>query len=123
VGGFGNAVVFDTSTTLTTNVAQTASYAIRAFRTVNTVFEGDIWWHVNTGRIYRATVDRINTTTNSTFSEITSGTNTTGTAGNGIIDLSGILNTSTTGERIEFSSNTIKIYDSGNRRRVLLGAL
>ena len=122
VGGFGNAVLFNTATTLTTNVNTTASAAIRAFRTVDTVFAGDIWWHVNTGRIWRATIDRINTTTDSAFVEITSGTRTTG-AGDGLIDLSGILNTASTGERIAFTSSSILIYDSSNRLRVKLGEL
>jgi hypothetical protein len=115
VGGFGNAVVFDTNTTFPTNVSSTASATIRAFRTVNTVYIGDIYWHINSGRVFRATVDRINTTTDSTFVELTNN--------QGFLDLSGILNTGTTGERIEFSSTNIKIYDSGNRRRVILGAL
>jgi hypothetical protein len=123
VGGFGNAVLFNTSTSLPSNINSTASSAIRQFRTVDTVFTGDIWWHVNTGRIWRATIDRIDTTTESSFTEITSGTNTSGTSGNGIIDLSGILNTSTSGERLEFSSSTITIYDTNDNLRVKLGQL
>ena len=121
VGGFGNAVLFNTSTTLPSNINSTASAAIRTFRTVNTVFEGDIWWHVNTGRIWRATVNRVDTTTNSTFVEITSGTRTTG-SGDGLIDLSGILNTASSGDRIEFSSTRIDIFQ-GSSRRVRLGEL
>ena len=54
--------------------------------------------------------------------EITAGTRTSG-AGDGLIDLSGILNTASTGERIAFTSSSILIYDANNKLRVKLGEL
>jgi hypothetical protein len=122
VGGSGNAVIFNTSTNLPSNIDATASAEIRTFRGSDNVFTGDVWWHINTGRIYRSTVDRLDTTTNATFTEITNGTRTTGSTEGGIIDLSGILNTADSGDRIEFSPTRIDIYE-GSSRRVRLGEL
>ena len=89
---------------------------IRQFRTVNTVFIGDVYWHIGTGRVYRATINRINTTTNSSFTELTNN--------QGFMDLSGLLNTGTSpNERVEFKSTSIDIYDNGNNLRVKLGKI
>ena len=116
VGGFGNAVLFDTSSNLPSNINSTASAMIRQFRTVNTIYAGDVYWHIGTGRVYRATVDRINTTTNSTFTELTNN--------QGFVDMSGLLNTGTApNERIEFTSTSIDIFDNSNQLRVKIGKI
>ena len=115
VGGFGNAVLFNTSTSFPSNVNATASSGIKSFRTVDKIFIGDVWWHINTGRVFRST-DNVTGTGTANFTELTNN--------QGFIDMSGLLNTGTSpNERIEFSSTSIDIYDNGNNLRVKIGKL
>jgi hypothetical protein len=66
--------------------------------------------------VFRATVDRIETTTNSSFDELTNN--------QGFLDLSGLLNTATSGARMEFGADNISIFDAVNTfPRVKIGAL
>ena len=115
VGGFGNAVLFNTSTTFPSNVNATASSGIKSFRTVDEIFVGDVWWHINTGRVFRSQ-SRVTGSGNASFTELTNN--------QGFIDMSGLLNTGTApDERIEFSSTSIDIYDNNNDLRVKIGKL
>jgi len=115
VGGFGNAVLFNTSTTFPSNVNATASSGIKSFRTVDKIFVGDVWWHINTGRVFRST-QNVTGTGNANFTELTNN--------QGFVDMSGLLNTGTApNERLEFSSTSIDIFDNNNSLRVKIGKL
>ena len=115
MGGFGNAVLFNTSTSFPSNVNATASSGIKSFRTVDQIFIGDVWWHINTGRVFRST-QNVTGSGSAIFTELTNN--------QGFIDMSGILNTGNApNERIEFSSTSIDIYDNGNSLRVKIGQL
>jgi hypothetical protein len=108
-------VLFNTSTTFPSNVNATASAGIKQFRTVDKIFVGDVWWHINSGRVYRST-QNITGTSTADFTELTNN--------QGFIDMSGLLNTGTPpNERIEFSSTSIDIFDNSNALRVKIGKI
>ena len=68
-GSAGSAISFDTDSTVeSTNALKTA--AIRATRGEDVVLINDIYWHIETGRIFRATSGIVGTTQAAAFAEI-----------------------------------------------------
>ena len=116
-GSAGNAIVFDTDATVNSDTGSNSkSDLVRQFRGVDDLLNNDVYWHIQTGRVFQYQgVSLIDSTADATFTEITTNTG-------GFLALDGIRNTATTGERIIFEDDNIQIHD-GTRVRVRIGNL
>ena len=111
-GAAGNAIVFDTDATINSDTGSSSkSDLVRSFRNENKVLTNDVYWHVQTGKVYQYQGPTV-TTTDVTFTELTS---------SGFISADALVIPSGT-ERTEIRSSGMKIYNN-NVLRVKIGNL
>jgi hypothetical protein len=116
MGAAGNAIVFDTDSTINSDTGgNSKSDLIRQFRGTDEVLNNDVYWHVQTGRVYQYQGTSINSTADVTFTELT-------TADAGFLNLSAIMSAFDGGSELRFENDNIKVV-SNNAVRVRLGKL
>jgi hypothetical protein len=113
--------VFDTDATLNDDApgnGLTKSDLIRAFRNTNELLENDVYWHIQTGRVFQYQ-DSSSTDPNydGNFVELSN----RASGGNGFLSPDA-LTVGSGDDRVEFSSTGIKIF-SGGVLRVVIGDL
>ena len=119
-GSAGNAIVFDTDNTVNSDdTGVTKSDLIRDFRGTNDLLQNDVYWHIQTGQVYQYQGSSVlnNENFNGDFTNLN----------NKLTGQSGFLSPDALklgegNDRVEFSSDGIKIY-SGNVLRVIIGNL
>jgi hypothetical protein len=103
-GSAGNAIVFDTDGTINpdTGSGTTKSDMIRSFRNANEVLTNDVYWHIQTGRVFQYQGSNV-TTADVAFTELTTGS--------GFLSADG-LRVSSDANRLEIRSDVIKIFEN-----------
>ena len=118
-GSAGNAIVFDTDATVNADTgANSKSDLVRGFRGENLVKVNDVYWHVQTGKVfqYQGASDVTNTA-DVAFEELTSSTSTGFLSANALT-----VEEESDGSKIAISSTKIEIFD-GSTLRVKIGKL
>jgi len=101
--------VFDTDGSINSD-SGTNSKAdlVRNFRNENKVLTNDVYWHIQSGRVFQYQGNTV-TTADVAFTELTS------SSGSGFISADALLVSSST-NRVEIRSDKIEVYASGNLR-------
>jgi hypothetical protein len=116
MGAAGNAIVFDTDADVNSDTGSNSkSDLIRQFRGNNEVLNNDVYWHVQTGRVYQYQGTSINSTADVTFTELTR-------SDGGFLNFSAIQSAFASGSEMRFESDRISIL-AGSTVRVRLGRL
>ena len=116
MGAAGNAIVFDTDSTVNSDTGSNSkSDLIRQFRGTNEVLNNDVYWHVQSGRVYQYQGTSINSTSDVAFTELTRWDS-------GFLSFSAIQSAFAGGSELRFESDRIQILSNG-AVRVRLGKL
>ena len=81
---------------------------IRSFRGADEVLTNDVYWHIQSGRVFQYQGSNV-TTQDVAFNELTS------SSGNGFISADALL-VSSSSNRVEIRSDKIEVYAGGNLR-------
>ena len=101
--------MFDTDSTINSDTGSSSKAdLVRNFRNENKVLTNDVYWHIQTGRVFQYQGNTV-TTADVTFTELTS------SSGNGFISADALL-VSSSSNRVEIRSDRIEVYASGTLR-------
>ncbi len=102
-GAAGNAIVFDTDATINSDTGTNSKAdLIRDFRNVDEVLQNDVYWHIQTGRVFQYQGASV-TTADVSFTELTT---------SGFISADALIIPSGT-DRTEIRASGMKIYNNG----------
>jgi hypothetical protein len=118
MGAAGNAIVFDTDSTVNHDVyGTTKADLIRQFRGTSEVLNNDVYWHIQTGTVYQYQgTSSYTPNANLAFTNLNSN--------GGVLSLDAILDAlEGDGSGLRFYGDNIQILDSNSNVRVRLGKL
>jgi hypothetical protein len=118
MGAAGNAIVFDTDSTVNDDSnGTTKADLIRQFRGTSEVLNNDVYWHIQTGTVYQYQgTSSYTPNANLTFTNLNSN--------GGVLSLDAILDAlEGDGSGLRFYGDNLQILDSNSNVRVRLGKL